>query len=92
MSHWNHRIMRHTEENGVVWYGLHEVYYFEGGEVNWTDDAITPDHIIEPEFEEEPDKMLTDEAMREGLQKSIALIMLAFDKPTLDYKTGKEIT
>ncbi len=42
---WNNRIMRHVEDNGEVWYGLHEVYYRRGKVWLWdeTPTSITGD-------------------------------------------------
>ena len=28
---WNHRILKHTEKCGTVWYAIHEVYYSKKG-------------------------------------------------------------
>ena len=40
MGHWNHRIMRHNDD--PTWYGLHEVYYNDAGQVvAWTDSPVT---------------------------------------------------
>ena len=27
MNHWNYRLIRHTEEDGIVWYAIHEAHY-----------------------------------------------------------------
>ena len=38
---WSYRVMQHTEPSGDVWYGMHEYYVLDDGEVLWTD-AETP--------------------------------------------------
>lgn len=38
---WNNRIMRHIEEDGSIWYGMHEVFYDDDGKISgWTEDAV----------------------------------------------------
>lgn len=31
---WNYRIIKHKTKRGVVWYGLHEVYYKKNGKID----------------------------------------------------------
>ncbi len=39
---WNHRIIRHVTNAGTAaWYGLHEVYYDDKGNItDWTNDPV----------------------------------------------------
>ncbi len=85
MSTWNYRVMKHKvdlstlsdslrklleNQNDNYWYGIHEVYYNEAGEVDgWTDYEIPP-------FGETP----------EELKQCFELMSLAFDKEVLDYE------
>lgn len=38
---WRYQVMKHTEENGEVWYGVHEFYYGEDAPEMFTTDPIT---------------------------------------------------
>ena len=80
MSYWNHRVMRHTEAGSsppeeVVWYAVHEVYYYDDGTViNWS---------------QNPDSPQGDDLS--DLAESIRLMAQALKHPVLDYDTGEEI-
>jgi len=40
---WNYRVMRHKSAQGQVWFGIHEAYYNDEGEVTaWTDEPSQP--------------------------------------------------
>ena len=85
MNTWNYRVMKHkinldglsdkmkelvTNHEEEYWYGIHEVYYNEAGEVDgWTENEIQP-------FGETP----------EELKQCFELMSLAFDKLVLDYE------
>ena len=48
---WNYRIMKHGEKDGV-WYGVHEVFYDDDGNLSWTmkpvvASADSPEGVIE---------------------------------------------
>ena len=34
---WNNRLMRHVNEDGYVWYAVHEVYYTKSGKIKFWD-------------------------------------------------------
>jgi len=37
MSHWHYQAIKHTEDNGDVWYGIHEMY----PDLNsWTEEPV----------------------------------------------------
>lgn len=73
---WNHRVMRHIEENGDEWFGIHEVFYEDNGSIkNWTVDAMDP-------HGESPFELGTD----------LARMMAALTKPILDHRDGTEIS
>ena len=39
MNHWHYQLMRHTEDDGEVWYGVHEMYILHDGPF-WTEDPV----------------------------------------------------
>ena len=40
---WNHRVMKHVEPTGEVWFGIHEVHYDDAGNpVGWTEASKAP--------------------------------------------------
>ena len=41
MSNWNYRVVKSKLDNGEDWYGMHEVYYDDEGNIN----AISEDAI-----------------------------------------------
>jgi len=79
MAGWNYRILRHVDKppkcleknypNGVVWYGIHEVYY---------NSKDVPDSCTQ-----NPAKLLGEEAV--DIKIDMKLIQKAFDKPILEY-------
>jgi len=80
MSHWNHRVMRMTTEQGEVIDQIHEVYYKDDGTVDgWTQDGVSPCFYVD---EEDGQETMVDELKR---------FMRATTMPTLDFETGKEI-
>jgi hypothetical protein len=73
---WNHRVMRHVDPNGGIWFGIHEVYYDESGEPEgWTE---TPDG---PHGE-----------TVEQLVADLARMIEASGRPVLEYEDGKAVT
>ncbi len=68
---WNYRVIRHIEkETNEFWFGIHEVYYSENGQVkHWTKYPVKPAG-----------------SSLEDLKGDITLMMKAFDKPTLEVK------
>ena len=43
MMSWNYRVIKHVEDSGVEWYGMHEVYYGDNGAPRYcTMDAVSP--------------------------------------------------
>lgn len=50
MSHWNHRVIKHTKTSTITgspetetWFSIHEVFYDENGHPNgYTEDAVSP--------------------------------------------------
>jgi len=40
MNHWHYQVMKHTEDNGDVWYGIHEMYPLDSGPA-WTQEPVT---------------------------------------------------
>ncbi len=76
---WNHRIMKRTYA-GEISYAIHEVFYHDDGMLNgWTKEPVAP--IFNGE----------DGDGIELLRAEFNSQMLAFDKPILDYETGKDI-
>ncbi len=66
MSNWHYQLMKHTEEGGEVWYGIHE-YYPSGDGGGWTKEPIT----IEGETVEDVRWMLraiTDDIVKHGIK------------------------
>ena len=52
MSHWNYRIIKHTEKDGAVWYAIHEAYYDKerAHSVSMLPNSITGDTVKEIEW------------------------------------------
>ena len=70
---WDHRIMKRTFPNEVL-YQIHEVFYDDEDNVDgWTENPVTVSGID-----------------MEDLKKGYKLIGTAFEKPVLDWDTGKE--
>ena len=38
---WSYRAMKHVDESGDVWYGMHEYFVLDEGP-SWTDDHMRP--------------------------------------------------
>ena len=74
-STWHYVIMRHTDVSGQIWYGLHEHYVLDGGEIVWTQEPSAP-------FGETPEELRED---------AILMLQDALKRPVLDFKTGKEV-
>lgn len=58
LSHWNYRVIRH-KNRGVVYFGLHEVYYNEDGIDLWTESAVAAIGDSPYELRETLGKMLS---------------------------------
>jgi len=71
MSHWNHRVYRHTHTNGDTTYGIHEAYY------------DSPDEEPPGSYTAEPVEVVGDsiEDLREELQRMLRCL----ERPVLDY-------
>lgn|SRR5690348_3200265 len=77
---WNYRIIKHVDKppksleknypNGVVWYGMHSVYYDEKGNPNGCSQNTV---------------QLTGDMPNE-LKKDMVRMLRAFDKPVLTYQ------
>ena len=82
MSTWNYRIVRKkVEDNPEVFrYGIHEAYYDKNGKIS----AITeePEDVVSFTGDIEPDGLKTHE---EVLKEILRLMLLACDKPMLDW-------
>ena len=63
---WNHRLIRHTEPNGEIWLGIHEVYYLDDG----TPDMVT-ENAIGASGETVEEIIETLERMRRCVEKPI---------------------
>jgi undecaprenyl pyrophosphate synthase len=71
MSHWNYRVMRrHYKYADKLTYEIHEVYYDDSGNVQR--------HTLEAS---DPFGETVEE-----LKEDIELMLLAFDKPVLEYE------
>ena len=69
MTHWNYRLMKRENDKGEVFYGVHEVYYDENGDIEgWSEESVTP----VGESKDELKKTLTD-------------LVKALDEEILDY-------
>ncbi len=56
---WNHRIMRHKDEDGTEWYGVHEVFYDDDGKIfAWTEEKLSPFGETSGELQDELNNML----------------------------------
>ncbi len=76
MSYWNYRVVRHSPEQGEIYYGIHEVYYNEDGSI-W---VLTESPVdVHGEYVED---------LKEGYFN----MQEAFDKPVIDFDTREEIT
>lgn len=81
---WNYRILRHVDPapsrmetlypNGIIWYGIHEVYYDEQG---------TPHSCSVNEMELKGESAV-------DIAQDMKLMALAFDKPILEYSYFEE--
>ena len=40
MGHWHYQLMKHTEADSEVWYGIHEMYPLADGP-SWTQEPVT---------------------------------------------------
>lgn len=58
-SIWHYQLMRHTEEDGEVWYAVHE-YYPDQPYSNWTYKPVTVDGISPEEVKQVLQMMLED--------------------------------
>lgn len=43
MAYWHYQLMKHTEEDGNEWYGIHEYFPVEDGD-GWTESTISIDN------------------------------------------------
>ena len=75
MSHWNHRVVRHSPEEGDIYYGIHEVYYDDEGNVLF--------------LTESPVEVWGEDV--DDLIKGYTNMSKAFDKPVIDFNTREEI-
>ena len=57
-TYWNHRVIKHTEKDGIVWYGVHEVYYTNDKPVACTQEAMNPYGETAEELKEDLERML----------------------------------
>ena len=81
IHHWNYRVMRryYPDQDGSYHDAIHEVHYDEIGEVvTWTVNPVTVVSEVEEDGNSKLNEMLLD-------------MFKAWEKPTLDYETGKEI-
>ena len=75
-SHWNYRVMSHFDADmDEHYFEIHEVYY------NDLEEVIN--------WGEESSCPFGEDAS--SLQKTVKMMNDAFNKPVLDYETGKEI-
>ena len=56
--HWNHRIMKRTDQLGCPYYTIHEVYYTDGQAESWTEQPVYPMGSTLEELREELERML----------------------------------
>jgi hypothetical protein len=75
-GHWNHRVMRHVEPDGHVWFGIHEVFYDDTGR---------------PEGWSEPAEAPAGETLEE-LAANLAQMTEALKQPVLEYEDAKKRT
>lgn len=69
MATWNYRLMKHENDKGEVFYGVHEVYYDENGDIEgWSEESVSPVKESVDELKEELERM-----------------MMSFEKEMLDY-------
>lgn len=77
---WNYRVVRHTAPNGKAYYGLHEVYYDQHGNVElWCetpkDTGATLEELISSlrlqleAAERAPDRGILDAAQMPGIEE-----------------------
>ena len=85
---WTHRVMRKTESNGDISYGIYEVYG-EKGSYSWSETPVSVDHYVDYAFAE-PEE-LEHNNMLEELRQWHGVMGKALEKPVLDYETGEEI-
>jgi len=72
---WNHRILRHEEEDKSEWFAIHEVFYNnEGIPHSCTENPIS---IIQPDIE--------------GIKWEIDKLAIAIDKPFIEYSYFEEL-
>lgn len=78
MSHWNHRVVRRTFDNGTTLLGIHEAFCDKNGLV-WaiTTDPVSP--MVEP-----PEEGLDE------LKKVLGWMLKACDQPVLDFDSIPE--
>lgn len=69
MSHWNHRVVKHTEKSGDVWYGIHEVHYNEDNQV-W---AIA----------EEPEVVTSEKQWRKSFRRQLKWMLDCLRAPVI---------
>lgn len=80
---WNYRILKHVDDagifkshypNGIIWYGIHEVYYDKNGE---------------PELcSSDPVKVLQEDL--EFIKTDLKMMLKATSKPVLNYSLFKD--
>jgi hypothetical protein len=75
MTHWNYRVVRHSPEQGEIYYGIHEAYYDDEDNV-----LFITESPVEVWGEDEDD-----------LIKGYANMSKAFGKPVIDFDTREEI-
>jgi hypothetical protein len=78
MSHWNYRVVRtrDIDSRGSIRYGIHEVFYGDDLDLV-TVETMAPEAYDEG-FEEDFDPI-------EELRQTLEWMLLALDKPILDY-------
>lgn len=69
MTHWNYRLMKHENDKGEIFYGVHEVYYDETGDIEgWSEESVIP---------------MGDS--KDELKKTLENLMVSLEKEVLDY-------
>ena len=59
MMGWNYRLVRHTAEQGQVWFEIHECYYNKDGTISaWTEDPCHPSGETVEELRSDLERMM----------------------------------